>query len=130
MISLLVALANSQGLVAGAVNYNTWNNSLNQSGTRGGMWLYAYENVGLGINPSTDTTFLENDPYFGLLQNKKVRFLDIDNGLTSLTDTVRHLRGDNSRISKFREDFFADFTASDDEIDDDDIDFDDDNDLY
>lgn len=83
------------------------------------MWLYAYESVGLGINPLASAAFIEADPYFSLLHAKKIRFLSIATGFTSITTTLRSLRGDNVRLQRVRDDFLDDFMFELDEIDDD-----------
>lgn len=83
------------------------------------MWLYAYESVGLGINPVPSTAFIEADPYFALLQARKIRFLSIATGFTSINTTLRSLRGDNVRLQRVRDDFLEDFTFELDELDDD-----------
>jgi hypothetical protein len=120
MVALLVAACVNRRLISGAVDFTHWNQSLSGDGLRGGMWLYAYESVGQGINPVSATTFLEQDPYFALLQAKKVRFLSIENGFSSIGDTLRSLRGDNARLRRVRDDFFDDFGFEQDEFDDED----------
>ncbi|NTJ41242.1 RNA-directed DNA polymerase [Agrobacterium larrymoorei] len=116
MIALLVSYAQSRGLLSGAVNHTVWNRSLNQLGLRGSMWLYAYESIGLGINPSQSATFIEQDQYFRFLQMKKVRFFAIEKGFASMSTTLRNLRGENNRMRQFRDDFFDDFVLDMDEL--------------
>ena len=77
------------------------------------------ESVGLGINPIPSTAFIEADPYFAALHAKKVRFLSIDTGFTSIGSTLRSLRGDNARLQRVRDDFLDDFMFELDELDDD-----------
>lgn len=119
MVALLVAVAASRNLVSGAVNYSSWNISLNSDGLRGPMWLYAYETVGLGINPGVSSLFLEQDDFFGLLHKKTCRFFDVDAGFVSLSSTIQSLRGENARMRHARNDFFEDFTLDIDELEDD-----------
>lgn len=117
MISLLIAVAKKQDIISGTVNFQNWNRSLSGDGLRSPMWLYAYESIGLSVNPAPSSSFIEQDPYFSLLHDKKVRFLNIDNGFTSIRETLRSLRGDNSRTNRLREDF-EDFDIDLDEFDD------------
>lgn len=119
MVALLAALCVNLRLVGGAINFTNWNNALSRDGLRSGMWLYAYESVGLGINPVPSTAFIEADPYFALLQARKIRFLSVATGFTSINTTLRSLRGDNVRLQRVREDFGDDFTFEVDEFDDD-----------
>jgi hypothetical protein len=39
-----------------------------------GMWLFAYESVAQGFNPSSSTTFIEEDQYFSLLLQRESVF--------------------------------------------------------
>ncbi len=119
MVALLTALCVNLRLVEGAIDLTRWNSALSGDGLRSGMWLYAYESVGLGINPVPSTAFIEADPYFALLQARKIRFLSIATGFTSINTTLRSLRGDNVRLQRVRDDFLDDFTFELDELDDD-----------
>lgn len=119
MVALLIALCVDRELVVGAINFTNWNSALSGDGLRSGMWLYAYESVGLGINPARSTAFIEADPYFALLHAKNIRFLSIANGFTSINTTLRMLRGDNVRLQRVRDDFLDDFAFELDELDDD-----------
>jgi hypothetical protein len=118
MVALLTALCVNRQLIGGAVNFTNWNSALSAQGLKGSMWLYAYESVGLGINPQASAAFIEADPYFSLLHAKKIRFLSIATGFTSITTTLRSLRGDNVRLQRVRDDFLDDFMFELDEIDD------------
>lgn len=120
MVALLTALCVDRQLVGGQIDFSNWNGALSADGLRSGMWLYAYESVGLNINPSRSTAFIEADPYFSLLHARKVRFLSIASGFTSINTTLRSLRGDNVRLQRVRDDFLDDFTFDLDELDDDD----------
>ena len=119
MVALLAAWCFDRDLVRGTIDFTKWNHSLSSDGLRSGMWLYAYESVGLGINPIPSTAFIEADPYFAALHAKKVRFLSIDTGFTSIGSTLRSLRGDNARLQRVRDDFLDDFMFELDELDDD-----------
>lgn len=119
MVALLTLVCADRQLIDGNINLTRWNRSLSADGLRTGMWLYAYESVGLGINPGASSTFIESDPYFGLLQARKVRFLAIDEGFDSIQTTLRALRGDNARIRRIRDDFLDDFAFEFDDLDDD-----------
>jgi hypothetical protein len=125
MIALLSALCMNRQLVQGAIDFTKWNRALSNDGLRSGMWLYAYESVALGINPQPSVGFIETDPYFSLLHSKNVRFLSIDSGFTSITATLRSLRGGNLRLQRVRDDFLDDFSFELDDLDDDDDDDDD-----
>lgn len=122
MVALLVAFAASRQLVSGLVNFAIWNRSCNADGLRGQMWLYAYEATARGIAPGINSTHLEEDPYFSMLYSRKLRFLDIDNGFSSIATTLRTLKDDNDRIRRVRVDFMDDFNVDIDEYDDDDFD--------
>jgi hypothetical protein len=126
MIALLIAFANSRRLVQGAIDFRLWNRSLNSDGLKGPMWLYAYESVIKKINPLTNTAFIQQDAYFSLLYAKDVHFLAIDNGFSSISSTLRSLRGDNDRRRRMRDDFIDDFDLTLDEFDDEEDDQEDD----
>lgn len=119
LVALLTALCVNLRLVGGAIDFTRWNSALSGDGLRSGMWLYAYESVGLGINPAPSTAFIEADPYFAPLQARKIRFLSIATGFTSINTTLRSLRGDNVRLKRVHDDFLDDFTFELDELDDD-----------
>jgi hypothetical protein len=119
MIAVLVALCVDRQLTVGRVDFTNWNRSLTADGLRSGMWLYAYESVGLGINPTPSPAFIETDPFFSRLYAKKARFLSIASGFTSINTTLRSLRGDNARLLRVRDDFFDDFAIELDDLDDD-----------
>lgn len=102
-VALLVALLDRRGLVNGAIDRRLWDTSLNQDGLRGPMWLYAYEAVGAGLLPGASDAFILSDPYFSLLHSKKIRFLDIDRGYSSVTSVLRGLRQENERLRRLRE---------------------------
>lgn len=117
MVALLVAHANSQQLVQGAIDFQNWDRSLDSDGLRGTMWLYAYEGTVGGINSRATADFIERDPFFSLLINKRIRFLAVDRGFTSISTTLRSLRGDNERMNRLRADFVEDFDLTVDEFD-------------
>jgi len=121
MIALLVAFAASRNLVSGGVDYSIWNRSCDADGLRGQMWLYAYEATVRGIAPGMTTAFIQQDQYFSTLHSRRVRFLNIESGFTSIATTLRTLRGDNNRIRRVRDDFLDDFDVDIDEYDDDDF---------
>jgi hypothetical protein len=120
MVALLVTYANSRRLIQGAIDFQAWNRSLDGDGLKGPMWLFAYESVVQGINPVANSAFIEQDAFFSLLHAKKLRFLAIDNGFTSIATTLRSLRSDNDRMRRLRADFIDDFDLTLDEFDDDD----------
>jgi hypothetical protein len=122
MVALLVAFAASRQLVTGQVDFQVWNASCDADGLRGQMWLYAYEATLRGIAPGVNAGFLEQDAYFSALYSRRVHFLNIDNGFTSLATTLRSLRDDNDRIRRVRADFLDDFDVDIEEYDDDDYD--------
>jgi hypothetical protein len=118
MIALLVVCAGSQRLIQGAMDFQVWDRSLKGDGLKGPMWLYAYESVAGGIRPRANAAFIERDSLFSLLHTKKIRFLAVDNGFTSIATTLRSLRGDNDRLKRLRDDFIDDFDVTVDEFDD------------
>uniref|UniRef100_B0SYK9 Reverse transcriptase domain-containing protein n=1 Tax=Caulobacter sp. (strain K31) TaxID=366602 RepID=B0SYK9_CAUSK len=119
MIALLVVCASSRNLVEGDLDLRTWNRALNANGLRGPMWLYAYEGVTQGFIPGATDNFIAADPYFSLLHEKRVQFLSIEQGFTSIASTLRNLRGDNDRMRRLRE-ALADLDPEIDEFDDED----------
>jgi hypothetical protein len=121
MVALLVAFAASRQLVSGQVDFSVWNDSCDADGLRGQMWLYAYEATLRGIAAGANSAFLEQDSYFATLYSRKVHFLNIDDGFTSLATTLRKLQGDNDRTRRVRADFLDDFDVDIDEYDDDDF---------
>jgi hypothetical protein len=125
MIALLVAFAASRGLVTGQVDYRVWNSSCDANGLRGQMWLYAYEATLRDIAPNISNTFLAQDPYFSTLFARRVHFLNVDNGFTSIATTLRTLRDENDRVRRVREDFLEDFDVDIEDYDDDDFEDDD-----
>jgi hypothetical protein len=118
MVALLTAWCVDRQIISGAIDFTKWNGSLSGDGLRSGMWLYAYESVGLGINPVPSTAFIEANPYFAPLHAKNIRFLSIATGFTSINATLRSLRGDNVRLQRIRNDFLDDFMFELDELDD------------
>jgi hypothetical protein len=103
------------------VDFSVWNDSCDADGLRGQMWLYAYEATLRGIAAGANSAFLEQDSYFATLYSRKVHFLNIDDGFTSLATTLRKLQGDNDRTRRVRADFLDDFDVDIDEYDDDDF---------
>lgn len=131
MVALLVNLAASRNVVSGNVDYSTWSAFLNDDALQGPMWLYAYESVRQGVNPVGNSDFVENNPFFSPLLNKKISFLAIDEGFTSVASVLRSRRGENSRLQRLRLDFLSDFEFETVEFDDDFDDLDDqDVDIY
>lgn len=122
MVALLVAEANSKGLISGGgVDFRFWNQSLNDEGLRSPMWLFAYESVLKGINPVRATAFIEHDQFFSLLYAKRVSFLSIEKGLTSMAAMLRNRRTDNDRVRRLREDYLQNFEVDIDDLDLDDL---------
>lgn len=119
MVALLIAYANSKELTSGVVDFRTWNQSANAIGLKSPMWLFAYETALKGINPHASDRFVKDDPFFSLLYAKKISFLSMESGFTSIATTLRTKRLDNLRIKKLRQDFVDDFEFDLDEFDDD-----------
>ncbi len=67
------------------------------------MWLYAYEAVTQSFLPGIADDFIVQDSYFTLLRAKRVQFLDISRGYTSIGRTLRSLRNENERSRRMRE---------------------------
>ncbi|GGE43610.1 hypothetical protein GCM10011517_09120 [Actibacterium pelagium] len=95
------------------------------------MWLYAYETIRNGTNPSTDRTFIEQDPFFSALLNRNIKFFDPERGFTSMGSELRIRKAENTRARILRQDFLDDFGIDLLEFDEDvtdqepDLDFDD-----
>ncbi len=115
LVAILVLYANYIGLIEGSIDRANWDKSLNASGLRSSMWLYAYETAMIGINSDA---FLSSDQYFSLLKNKIVRFLNTNAGFTSLDIMLNERRGDNLKRQKIQEEFAKDFDFDYEEIDD------------
>jgi hypothetical protein len=114
-IAVLVAWMNHRGLIRGAIDRTVWDRSLTGDGLRGPMWLYAYEAVTQGVLPGVSDSFIANDPYFKLLREKRVQFLDVDRGYESLLATMRMRRNENERMERLRQ---AILDGTDDDLDD------------
>jgi hypothetical protein len=119
MIALMATYASHQGLISGAVDHSFWNRHLTQQGLRSPMWLYAYESIRNGTNPSKDETFIEDDPFFSLLLRRNIEFFDPSRGYDSIGSTLRVRRGENTRAGILRRDFLNDFDIDLLEFDDD-----------
>ncbi|OCI97024.1 reverse transcriptase [Rhizobium sp. AC27/96] len=120
MVALLVAVAHSRGLVSGHIDFNAWNTSHDADGLRSPMWLYAYETTLQRLVPSVNSAFLLQDPYFALLFSRRVSFLNVERGFTSMATTIQSLRNDNDRFRRVREDFLDGFDVDIEDYDDDD----------
>ena len=118
-IALLVTVAKSRNNIVGQVDHAQWSGFLSSEGLHSSMWLYAYESVRQGVNPTGDSAFIEQNPFFAPLLEKKVSFFDPNAGFTSMSSTLRERRGENSRADRLRADFLADFDIDFDEFDDD-----------
>src|SRR5262249_32546271 len=86
-VALLVVYLAARGLVRGNVDRALWDRSLTADGLRGPMWLYAYEAVTQGLLPGVDDDFIVQHSYFTLLRAKRLQFLDITRGYTSIATT-------------------------------------------
>jgi hypothetical protein len=120
MIALLVAACARNGLAPKDIDISRWNHSLSDDGLRGGMWLFAYESVAQKMNPEASAKFIEDDEYFSLLFRRGVRFLDLNNGFSSVESTMRGLRAENSSLQRVRSEFAEDFEIDIDELDEED----------
>ena len=122
MVALMLTYAANRGTLSGAVDHSTWQQSLSEEGLRGPMWLYAYETIRNGTNPSTDRTFIEQDPFFSLLLNRDIKFFDPERGFASIGAELRLRRAENTRARILRQDFLDDFDIDLLEFDEDEID--------
>lgn len=122
MVALMLTYASSQGTVSGAVDHSTWQQHLSGEGLRGPMWLYAYETIRNGTNPSTDRTFIKNDAFFTALLNRNIKFFDPERGFTSMGSQLRLRRAENTKARILREDFLDDFDFGLMEFDEDEAD--------
>ncbi len=131
MVALMLTYASNSGTVLGVVDHSTWQQHLSSQGLKGSMWLYAYESIRNGTNPSTDRTFIEQDPFFSALLNRNVKFFDPERGFASMGSALRLRRAENTRARILRQDFLEDFDIDLLEFDEDeagqepDMDFDD-----
>ncbi|MCS3895145.1 hypothetical protein M2171_004278 [Bradyrhizobium japonicum USDA 38] len=102
-VALLTVCLDARGLVKGAIDRTLWDQSLTTDGLRSPMWLYAYEAVTQSFLPGIADDFIVQDSYFTLLRAKRVQFLDISRGYTSIGRTLRSLRNENERSRRMRE---------------------------
>lgn len=116
----MISCLDARSLVQGNVDRTLWNRSLNEAGLRSPMWLYAYEATTQGFIPNASDAFIIQDPFFSLLRSKRVQFLAIERGYTSLATMLRSLRGENERMQRLR-DALEDDTGEDlDDLEEDD----------
>jgi hypothetical protein len=122
-VALLVVCLDAQGLSQGNIDRTLWDKCLTQDGLRSPMWLYAYEAVTKGYLSGVSDSFILDDPYFTLLRAKRVQFLDIERGFTSIATTLRGLRSENAQLERLREAIrsldFDDLASDEDEEDQD-----------
>ena len=109
MVALLLTYASNQGKLLGEVDHEVWQQHLTGEGLRGPMWLYAYESIRNGTNPSSDRTFIEQDPFFSALLARNIKFFDPERGFDSVGAALRLRRAENIRTRALREDFLEDF---------------------
>lgn len=103
LVATLVVCLESRGRVQGAVDREVWDRALTTAGLRGPMWLYAYEAVTQGFLPGVTDAFILQDPYFALLRARRVQFLEVGRGYTSITAILRSLRTTNERMHRLRD---------------------------
>ncbi|WP_006745916.1 RNA-directed DNA polymerase [Thioalkalivibrio paradoxus] len=120
LVAILVNVADSRGLIRGNVDYSLWSMSLDAAGLEGPMWLYAYECVRQGVNPSGNSRFIEKHPFFGPIIAKKISFLRVESGFDSVSSVLRRRRVENRTTERLRADFDEDFGFEIVEIDDED----------
>jgi hypothetical protein len=109
MVALMLTYAANRGTVSGTVDHSTWQQHLSGDGLKGPMWLYAYETIRNGTNPSTDRTFIEQDPFFSPLLNRNIKFFDPERGFASMGSELRLRRAENTKARILRQDFLDDF---------------------
>jgi hypothetical protein len=102
LVALLVMCLDARGQVQGVIDRTRWNRSLTSAGLRSSMWLYAYEAVTQGFLSGVSDDFISQDPYFSLLHTKRIQFLAIERGFTSIATTLRSLRNENERVQRLR----------------------------
>lgn len=108
LVALLVACLEFRGLLKGRADRSLWDASLTSEGLRGPMWPYAYEAINQDFLTRRSDNFIMQDDYFSLLRIKRVQFLNISRGYTSIDATLRTLRGENERMRRMREAFQED----------------------
>ena len=113
MCALLISLAADQGLIRGAIDRSTWNQSLDAAGLEGPMWPYAYEGPRLGIVNGATLTHIENHPYFSVLHQRNIKFLSIDAGTEAIDSGMTRRRIDNIHAMRLR----AAFANFDEQLD-------------
>jgi hypothetical protein len=102
LVALLIVCLDHRGQIEGKIDRSGWDKSLTADGLRGPMWLYAYEAVAQGFVPGASDAFITMDDYFSALHAKKVRFLEVERGFTSIAATMKTLRSANERLERLR----------------------------
>lgn len=118
MIALLVTYAKHFQFISGTVDFSYWGKSINADGLTGPMWLYVYQSVLLGINPVGNSEFIKQSPFFSEMFSKKVSFLSMDSGFTSVSNILRKRKRENDAQNLLRADFIDDFDFETDELED------------
>lgn len=109
MVALMLTYASNQGKILGEMDHLVWQQHLSAEGLRGPMWLYAYESIRNGTNPSTDKNFIEQDPFFSVLLTRDIKFFAPERGFASMGAALRLRRDENTRTRMLRQDFLEDF---------------------
>lgn len=94
------------------------------------MWLYTYETIRNGTNPSTNRTFIEQDPFFSTLLSRNVTFFDPNRGFASMGSELRLRKAENTKARILRQDFLNDFYVNLLDFDEDEADQEPDKNLY
>lgn len=125
MCALLVCEAKSRGLITGEIDRQLWNESLSVDGLKSHMWLYAYEGARRNIVGRAGTVHIQQEPFFSILNSRRISFLSMEAGLYSITEAMMaRRRHDNIHHARLRTAFAADLDPSDWDLDEDDEDFD------
>lgn len=97
MIAILVTHAERQGLIDGTIEGSYWKSYATSDGLRSNMFLYAFESASNGWQD--DTSYCDDDPFYGLLLKAEVSFFNIESGRKNLEQVLIERKREN-RLSK------------------------------
>lgn len=119
MCALLLNVAQDRGLISGDIDRSLWDQSLTPDGLRGPMWLYAYECSRRGFTGNVPAAFIQQEPYFSILHERNVTFLNLDENLAAVAEATRvRRRADNLHRAWVLDQFNEDFDVADWDIGD------------
>jgi len=82
--ALIVLDLFTRGLISGAPKLDQWKLWTNSEGLKSTMWLLAYESILKGWLPKSKPCYIESDPFFKFLLQKKISFYNTKKNVVSL----------------------------------------------